>query len=408
MKTIYFNLCLFIVLGGSSAWAQTLEEYLSIAQKNNPGLKAKQEAFEAALQRIPQVGSLPDPELSVSSFGQMVETRVGQQMARLSISQMIPWFGTLEAQKNAAAISAQADYDSYLDAQNELNFKVRATYYSLIETKQIIQLQEKNLVIFSSYKTLATTRFQNGSGTLADALRVDIMTNEVKTETEILKKKIKSLEVAFNKLLNRSVEEAINIPDEFVLPPDTEFSSEGIESHNPKLIELDKRISEARAQEQIALKQGMPRLGLGFDYYVTAKRPNLTFEDNGKDAWMPMLTVSLPIYRNKYKASVSEAKHMQQAFTEMKADMGNQLISDFEKTQFERNKADQELELWDKQIQQTQQILDLLLSAYENSGADFEEILSTQQMILKYEMNRASAAKDYLLAEAQLMYLMGQ
>jgi outer membrane protein TolC len=108
----------FAFLASINNDAQTLDDYLAIAEKNNPQLKAKLQEFEAAIQRVPQVSSLPDPSLNVSAFGQMVETRVGQQMARFSLSQMFPWFGTLAAQKDAAALAAEAQYAAYLDARN--------------------------------------------------------------------------------------------------------------------------------------------------------------------------------------------------------------------------------------------------------------------------------------------------
>jgi outer membrane protein TolC len=189
---------------------------------------------------------------------------------------------------------------------------------------------------------------------------------------------------------------------------DISFASDSIDSNNPKLVELDKRISAAEAQELLAIKQGMPRLGLGFEYFVTAKRPNIVMEDNGKDAWMPMLTVSLPIYRSKYRASVSEAKHMQQSYTELRKEVNNQLNSAFEMAVFERSKARQEMELFDKQIKQTHQIVDLLVTSYSNSVTDFEEILMMQQTLLKYEMNKITAAKEYFDAEAQLKFLIAR
>lgn len=83
-----------------------LDNYVQVAEKNNPGLKAKYAAFEAAIQQIPQVSSLEDPTFTVAAFGQMVETRVGQQMARLSLSQMFPWFGTLAAKKKRSSSSS--------------------------------------------------------------------------------------------------------------------------------------------------------------------------------------------------------------------------------------------------------------------------------------------------------------
>jgi outer membrane protein TolC len=402
----YITLFLFFVADVNAQSA--LSDYLTIAEQNNPGLKAKQEEFEAAMQKIPQVSALADPELSVSSFGQMVETRVGQQMARLSLSQMFPWFGTLKAQRHAAALSAQAIYESYLDRRNALNFNVRAAYYSLYELDQSIRLQEENLEILSTYKTLATTRFQNGSGKLTDALRVEIMINDLKTEINILTLKRKPLQTAFNNLLNRPADEAVIVPTDVRQQQTMTFSLDSMLTENPRLGELDRKIAAAQAQELVALKQGMPRLGLGFEYIITARRPDMTFEDNGRDAYMPMLTVSLPVYRKKYKAAVSEAKHMQQSFVERKTETENLLNTEYEMAIFERNKSEQELNLLDRQAAQTQQVIDLLLTGYGNSGADFEEVLRMQQMLLKYEMDKVSALKDYCIAEAKLIYLVAK
>ena len=95
MKNIIIAL---ILISGLGLQAQTLEDYFKIAAENNPGLLSQYKEFEAALQKVPQVSTLPDPSLSVSALGQMIETRVGPQQARFSLTQMFPWFGTLKAQ----------------------------------------------------------------------------------------------------------------------------------------------------------------------------------------------------------------------------------------------------------------------------------------------------------------------
>jgi hypothetical protein len=61
----------------SFGFAQTLDEYYKIAAENNPGLQAKYQAFEAAMQKVPQVGTLEDPTISFGFFLSPVETRVG-------------------------------------------------------------------------------------------------------------------------------------------------------------------------------------------------------------------------------------------------------------------------------------------------------------------------------------------
>ncbi|MEQ9591085.1 MAG: TolC family protein, partial [Cyclobacteriaceae bacterium] len=81
----YYLFLLTALTSASSVFAQSaLDEYVEYAVQNNPGLKASYSSFEAALEKIPQMSTLEDPNFKVSTFGQMVETRTGQQMARFS------------------------------------------------------------------------------------------------------------------------------------------------------------------------------------------------------------------------------------------------------------------------------------------------------------------------------------
>ncbi len=52
---------------------------------------------------------------------------------------------------------------------------------------------------------------------------------------------------------------------------------------------------------------GYPMIGLGVNYSVINKNEMSTSAMNGKDMIMPMVTVTLPIYRKKYKAMQTEA-----------------------------------------------------------------------------------------------------
>ena len=87
--------------------AQHLESYLEYAATNNPGLKAKYAEFEASMQRIEQVNTLNNPTFSFGYFISPVETRVGPQRMKFSLSQMFPWFGTLDAKEDIASKLAE-------------------------------------------------------------------------------------------------------------------------------------------------------------------------------------------------------------------------------------------------------------------------------------------------------------
>ena len=88
MKFI-IHIIFLVILGVSTVQAQTLNEYYRTAAENNPGIQSKYKEFEAALQKIPQVSSLPDPTFSFSyNIPKMMS-----QSAEFSLMQTFPWFG---------------------------------------------------------------------------------------------------------------------------------------------------------------------------------------------------------------------------------------------------------------------------------------------------------------------------
>lgn len=386
--------------------AQSLDDYFKLAAENNPGLQAKYKSFEAAMQKVTQVSSLPDPNLSFGYFVSPVETRVGPQRARFSLTQMFPWFGTLKAQENAATLMAEAKYQEFLDARNKLYYQVSASYYPLYELQKLISIEEENQRILSSYKEIATIQFQNDKGSMVDVLRVDIMLKDATTNLSILEQKQKPLVTRFNKLLNRSDDDNIVVRDSlftFSLPAN--YRKDSLLASNPILDELELKIEASKASEQAAIKQGLPKLGVGLDYVIVGQRTDMSVPDNGKDAFMPMVSVSLPIFRGKYKAAQKEAQLMQESYSLQREEATNRLTSSYDMIWFEIQKQVELIQLYEEQIQESGQSLNLLFSAYSNSGKDFEEVLRMQQQILKYQKMKATALSEYHIALAELDYI---
>jgi cobalt-zinc-cadmium efflux system outer membrane protein len=169
-----FAFILFI-LCAKGATGQNLPAYFEIIAENNPGLQSKYKEFESALQRTAQVTSLPEPTLSVGYFISPVETRVGPQRARFSLTQMFPWFGTLELQGEMATLMAEAKFQNFLDYRNQLYYKSSMIYFPLLELEELLKIGKENIRILESYKIISNVKFQNGKVGMVDVLRVDIM-----------------------------------------------------------------------------------------------------------------------------------------------------------------------------------------------------------------------------------------
>lgn len=403
LKIILTFLVLFF---GNRAQSQELETYLGIAAENNPKLQSAYTQFEAALLQSPQVASLPDPTLTVSAFGRMIETRLGAQEARFNLMQMFPWFGTLKVKAQAADLMAEARFQEYLAMRGDLFFEVKKAYAELYELEKTIDLKEDNLEILDSYRELSLSKFRSGSSSMVNVVRVDIKREEAITEIELEKEALESLKKQFNYLLNRNPDAVVNVQDTLVInaPGAPEIEEIDFDAH-PELARYDRELEAYQSRAEIAQKEGLPMLGLGVDYSIISKRTDANPSMNGQDAIMPMFSVSLPIFRKKYKAAEKEAELMQTAAIKNREARENELLGVYEQTRYELNKAVKLLSLYDRQITSSNQANKLLVSGFGNNTEDFEEVLRMNQDILMLNTQKLAALRNGFIAQAKLEYL---
>src|SRR5665811_1454608 len=152
MKTKAYIRILFILValfswftGRSQEQPDSLFTYLEIAAKNNPTVLQRYYEYEAALQKVPQVGSLSDPEISLGVFLKPMELLGGKQVADIRLMQMFPWFGVLKSAQDEMSLMAKAKFESFRDAKLQVYFDVQRTWYEMHKVKQNIRISEKNI-----------------------------------------------------------------------------------------------------------------------------------------------------------------------------------------------------------------------------------------------------------------------
>lgn len=399
------HIIILISLVGMSIWSaqsQSLSDYYQVAAENNLGLKASYKAFEASMQKVSGARSLPDPNFSFGYFISPVETRVGPQVAKFSLTQMFPWFGSLKAQQDAASLLADANYQKFIDQRNRLFFQVASSYYELYELQKLIALEKENLELLKAYKQSALTHYENGNLSMVDVLRADLLLKDSETNLTILELKQEPLEQQFNRLLNQSDSVEIVIADSLSPTVLESIESDSLLANNPEIQQLELKRQASEASKVAANKQGLPKIGIGLDYVLINERSDMATSNNGQDAFMPMVTVSLPVFRKKYKSAKEEARLMEESYSYQKQEIKNQLTSSYDLAQYELKKQEQLMVLYEHQIHETQQSLQLLYSAYSNSGKDFEEVLRMQQQLLKYRKLQLNALKSNLTAAAKI------
>ncbi|MCB0408857.1 MAG: TolC family protein, partial [Flavobacteriales bacterium] len=305
-KLIYILLLLF----GAEINAQTLNDYLKIAAENNLGLKAKFKDYEASLEKVNQVGSLPDPVLDFGYFISPIETRNGPQQAKIGVMQMFPWIGTLNAREQVFANMAKSKYEDFEAQKKQLFYMVKKVWYEMNELKQSITIIDANLAILKSFESLATQKFETGSKKgMVDVLRIQMETAELENKLLLVRDKLNVKKVSFNNVLNREPETEITLPETTEVLSVMESKQQLMDSisvANNELRSMEMKKEAFHSSSVVAKKQGLPMLGVGLNYFMIGST-NLSAPNSGQDAFMPMVSVSIPIFRKKYKAQQNEA-----------------------------------------------------------------------------------------------------
>jgi outer membrane protein TolC len=455
---------LAILVQFTSVWGQSLNEYLQTAAENNPELKASFNEYKAALEKVPQV-SLPDPELNMGIFIKPMERFMGNQLADVTIMQMFPWFGMLKTRKDEAAKMAMAQYEVFRVARNNLFFQVKSSWYQLVQLEEEVKILEKNLEILQSYENISLIRFKsagissgapamqgenntletressgtsmgnmgsmNSTGTsrsqtgstssapmaatgnsmgsassgMDNVLRVRMEIITLENQLALLRDSRQTYVTEFNQLLNRNYNEEIIITDtlnRMILSKESLSLIDSIRNNHPMLKMIDAEEEAYEAQKNMARLEGKPMIGAGLNYMLFSSRPDNGMAMGGDDMIMPMISLSIPIYRKKYNAMYREAELKQQALGFRRENTFNALVTQWSQTIRDINDAARRTELYDELEGLADQTLNLLLTGYSSDGGNFEEILRLQQQLLNYRIELNKAVVDQHIAAAML------
>ena len=441
---------------------EDLNTLLTIAAKNNPGLKAKYNKYLADMQKVPQVGSLPDPDVTFGYFITPMELVEGAQVGQIQFMQMFPWFGTLKAAKDEASTMALSSFELFRAEKEDLFLNVKKNYYQLYLAQKQIQVYDTTLVLLKSIEQLLllktsiissgntnpvssetqtkssnpvqgnssmggmnaknqsaskpgmnsmnTSSMSGSSSAFSDLLRLQVEIKELEDNIASMNNRKQMLFIQINSLLNRNPNIEIYIPEtlnftSFNYQNATLYDS--IKANNP-MINMNKAdILSYQQRQKMNKKMGYPMIGIGMNYMIIKKSEmNTSPMNTGMDMYMPMLTVKVPLYRKKYNASVKEAQYLENSSTEQLANVENMLYMEFSEYQFELKDAERKMSITNDIISLTKQSFDLLLTQYTTSGAEFDAIIRLHRQLLDYKLNIIQAQVNKLDAIAGIQKLL--
>jgi cobalt-zinc-cadmium efflux system outer membrane protein len=403
MKKLKYILVFLFV--SAFAKAQQLQSYIQEAEANNPEIQAFELRYNIAEEKVNEANWIPNTEVSAGYFVSEPETRVGAQRARIGVKQMLPWFGTITARENYATAMADAEYVDITIAKRKLALSVAQSYYSLYSIRAKQAVLDENIQLLQTYEQLALTSVEVGKASAVDVLRLQIRQNELQQQKEVLEEEFTAEQTAFNNLLNRESMMTVDVVPEMEIPQEDPFYDNEALALNPELLKYDKLYESVAQSELLNQRESLPMIGFGVDYLPVTERSDVNFSDNGKDVLMPMVSISIPIFNNRYKSISKQNELRQQEIETQREQRLNVLESAFVKAQSQRNQARIAYNTQARNLKQAQDAEEILVKNYETGTIDFNDVLDIQELQLKFQMNQIESVKGYYVQSAIINYL---
>ena len=403
MKNILRILCVLIVQ--NALWAQDLETLISLGLENNPEIKKYNLQYEIANEKVNEVNSIPNTELSYGYFVSEPETRTGAQKMKFSLKQMIPWFGSITARENYVNSLSDAKFEEIAIAQRKLIVSISNTYYNLYSLRSKDRVLEENINLVKVYETLALNAVETGKASAVSVLRLQMRKNDLIELKEVLSHRYLTEQAALNSLLNRDLTIAVVLVDDLPMPEnDFNFAESDLEMH-PELLKYDKLYASVVQSELLNQKGKSPMIGFGIDYIPVEKRPDMDFSDNGKDIFMPMVSVSIPIFNKKFKSSSKQNELRQLEIDAQKQSQFNKLQQLMDEAVNERLASRVSFNTQLKNLEQAKNAETILIKSYESGTIDFNDVLDIQELQLKFQMGLIDAVRNYYRQTTMINYL---
>jgi cobalt-zinc-cadmium efflux system outer membrane protein len=388
-----------------------LSEFIQAALNENPQIKATDKEWQAALQRIPQVKSLPDPMLSFSHFGQSVETRLGPQRNKISVSQMFPFFGKLSIKGEVAHSQAWILEAQYRAVKADIILKVKQTFFSLYWFDKALKISQEEKEVLQRLVRVAQKKYETGQATQQDVLKAQLEISKVLDKILSLKQGRKAVAAEMNALLNRPVEASVWIVDE-VEVPGIQFELvelyEWAKENRPELIKVQRLIEKGEKSLKLTKKNYYPDFHVMFDY-IDIGSGTTTSPEDGRNAWMGSVGINIPLWRKRLRAAEAEEATKLEASEDLYRNIENETLSRVNELFFEAKTVEEQIKLYRYSLlPQAEQSFKASEIGYLAGKVDFLNLLESERMILMIKTGYHKAVSDLNKSLARLERIVGK
>lgn len=396
---------------------ELLSRYVDAAIYANPAIWESEHRWRAALQRIPQVSSLPDPMFAITQFIRSPETRVGAQETMLSISQKFPWFGKLDARGEMVLRDALAAAELFQVQIREIVASVKRAYYDLAYLDEALRITREDRGLLEHFEEIAATRYATGRGIQQAVIKIQAEITRDEDRLYLLNRQRETVAANLNTLMDRPPHDPIPTLAGLSTHP-VEFNLEQLyaagRSNRHELKAAQYMVEKGDQAIRLAKKEYFPDFKVGLNYIFVDKRDDRMGklnppEDDGRDILGIMLGFNIPLWEGKNMSRVRGATETRLASERNYDKIENKVEFSIRDGVLRADTALDQLALYEKVlIPQAEQALDSTESAYATGKLKALDLIDSERFLLSVRLAHAKLKTDYMKALADIERAIGK
>ena len=289
-----------------------LSDLLHYAYLSNPSITASRESWQIFIENYRIGKSYPDPQLMTTYFPNPIETRLGPQDWNLTLSQAIPFPGTLsqkgkvlEADVKIARLMVDKTVKNIVTA-------VSSSYYELIYIQRAIDVATANLALNQKLLNISHNAYAQDKALFYDVSKARAQTAQIQYDIILLQELEQTEKTKINTLLNRPPNEtlgkALNLAPKQVVYSLDEIYGLSMMYQEDNLIAQEAILKSEEAIE-LTRYENLPSFKFGL-FYAGIGQPDVAPppRDAGDDAVGVQLGLNLPLWFGKNKSRTAKAK----------------------------------------------------------------------------------------------------
>ncbi len=366
------------------------------AMSNNPGLAEMQFRYEAMSEIPSQVGTLPDPVLSLGAVNLPLDTfnRGQEAMTQMQIgfSQVIPFPGKLGLLEEAAEFEARAANFSVEEMRLKLIDQVVNKWWQVYYLDRALDTIESNQLLLEQFIEIARTKYETGAGLQQDVLLAQLEQSKLIDQQIQVESLRRTQSIRLNVLMDRAPLSVVVLPQSAsdtmpdILAEDELYQL--AQMSHPRLKNLEQKVAAADSRLDLARRDYYPDFSVGATYGNRTGMNSPLVGGGRSDLLSLMVGIKIPLYIGKKQSrAVNQRTYEVQRQRYALIDEKNQVMADISSAVTDYQRAQAQLSLFeDGIVPQAQQTVQSMLAGYQVSEVDFLNLVRSQVTLFNYEL----------------------